>query len=443
MRRPCSADLGPWQSVAQVLACWHEQGRAEAQQRWVRQGRDAARAEDGELVGLALELDRRLAGRPGPRLLVDGVWFSRPPGGISRVWEQILECWALPGLLTPEAPVCLIDRDSHLAATARMDSREAPSVDPLDIEAVAALESDNLSHAEAWGADVFLSSWISTCARVGASVIPELAFVHDCMPERSTVPESLARQRRRWLLGSASQLAVSAATAQDLEGLLRRQPATVPWCHSAPDPVFAGTVASSAADRLWRALQRKAGLKPPFVLLPGTSVIGSYKNPELVAAVLAAIPELQLVISGIGAEARRDELLAAFPALADRCLAVGFTELELALAYRHALAVVIPSRVEGFGLPAVEALAAGGRLIVADARGLREAAAEAGLRVPVDQPRLLEALLRLLLDQQARAWLDPVLERRRLQRLERCSPDLIGLALLAQARQISAPQPAS
>jgi len=172
-------------------------------------------------------------------------------------------------------------------------------------------------------------------------------------------------------------------------------------------------------------------------------VIGSYKNPELVAAALAAIPELQLVISGVGAEAHRDELLEAFPALADRCLAVGFTELELALAYRHALAVVMPSRVEGFGLPAVEALAAGGRLIVADTRGLREAAAEAGLRVAVDQPRLLEALLRLLLDQQARAWLDPVLERRRLQRLQRCSPDLIGLALLAQARRISAPQPAS
>ena len=287
-------------------------------------------------------------------------------------------------------------------------------------------------------------TWSGTDAELAeAAALPELAFVHDCMPERSSAPPALARQRRRWLLGSAAQLAVSAATAQDLEGLLQREPASIPWCHSAPDPLFAHTVADPAADRLWRVLQRKAGLLPPYVLLPGTSLIGSYKNPELVAAALAAIPELQLVISGIGAEERRDELLEAFPALADRCLAVGFTELELALAYRHALAVVIPSRGVGFGLPAAEALAAGGRLIVADARGLREAAAEAGLRVPVDQPRLLEALLRLLLDQQARAWLDPVLERRRLHRLQRCSPDLIGLALLAQARRISAPQPAS
>ena len=126
MPLPCSADLGPWSAVADALACWREQGLAEARRFWRRQGREASRAADGQLTGLALELERRLQGEPGPRLLLDGVWFSRPPGGISRVWEQILQCWTLPGLLTAQAPVCLIDRDSHLAATARFESREAP-----------------------------------------------------------------------------------------------------------------------------------------------------------------------------------------------------------------------------------------------------------------------------------------------------------------------------
>jgi glycosyltransferase involved in cell wall biosynthesis len=172
------------------------------------------------------------------------------------------------------------------------------------------------------------------------------------------------------------------------------------------------------------------------VLLPATSGIGSYKNPELVAAAVAAIPELQLVLSGVGADQRRAELAAAFPSLADRCLGVGFSELELALAYRHALAVVIPSRVEGFGLPAVETAAAGGRLIVADARGLREAAGEAGLRVHPDRPAELEQLLRLLLHDSSRGWLDLRLQKRRQRRLERCCSDLLGLALLAVARDL-------
>ena len=55
--------------------------------------------------------------------------------------------------------------------------------------------------------------------------------------------------------------------------------------------------------------------------------------------------------------------------------AAGFTDVELALVYRHALAVVIPSRIEGFGLPAIE-VAAGGLPLLADSRGLREAGGE-------------------------------------------------------------------
>lgn len=434
---PASETLGAWQPVAQTLAHWRHEGLEAARSYWTGVARSHCLATDGALTGCSLELDRRLAAAPGPRILVDGIWFSRPPGGITRVWEQVLQCWALPGLLTPQAPLRLIDRDSHLALTARFDSVPALAVDPLEIEAVVGLDGDNLSHARKWEATAFLSSWISTCARPAeGKPVPELALVHDCLPERSTMPPALAQQRRRWLLGSSCQLAVSAATAQDLEGLLRLPPGSVPWCHSTADPVFPATVEAPAAHRLWTALRDKAGLRPPFVLLPATSAIGSYKNPELVAAALEGLPELQLVVCGVGAGQRSIELVEAFPALDGRCVGVGFTELELALAYRHALAVVLPSRVEGFGLPAVEALAAAGRLIVADARGLREAAAEAGLRVDPDQPRQLQALLALLLHPPSRDWLDPRLERRRQGRLQRCCPDLLGLALLACARNL-------
>lgn len=423
--------------MVQTLAHWREDGLEAARAFWLQGARAQCLGAAGALIGCGLELDLRLAQAPGPRLLVDGVWFCRPPGGITRVWEQVLQCWTLPGLLTPQAPLRLIDRDSHLALTARFDCVSAAAVDPLDSVAVAGLEDDNLSHAQAWAATAFLSSWISTCARAQATApVPELALVHDCLPERSTVAPELARQRRRWLLGSSRHLAVSAATAQDLEGLLRRSACSVPWCHSTADPVFAATVRDPAAGRLWATLQHQAGLQPPFVLLPATSGIGTYKNPELVAAALADLPELQLVLCGVGAAARAGELVNAYESLEGRCLGVGFTELELALAYRHALAVVLPSRVEGFGLPAVEAVAAGGRLIVADARGLREAAAEAGLRVSPDQPEQLKALLELLLHRPSLQWLDPLLAGRRQQRLQRCCPDLLGLALLACARSL-------
>jgi glycosyltransferase involved in cell wall biosynthesis len=234
-------------------------------------------------------------------------------------------------------------------------------------------------------------------------------------------------------------LAVSAATAMDLEGLLQRPAGSVPWCHSGPDRIFQATFADPDSAKLWPPLQKRAGLTPPYVLLPATSRPGSYKNPELLASALAepGLQQIQLVLSGLAAETHRATLLKQFPHLQGRCLVAGFTDLELALAYRHALAVVLPSRIEGFGLPAIEALASGATVLVADARGLREAGAGACPRVSVSDPADLAAWLRLLLDGPSRAWLGPHLQRRAQQRLQQLHPDLLGVALLALARQCS------
>lgn len=432
MLASCSSHFGDPSSVAEVMTCWHAEGMEAAKAAWA-----LSRPTDRRLLPLEQELEWRLGQGPGPRILLDGLWFGRPPGGIGRVWQQILSCWSLPGLLTPQAPVRLIDRDSFLAITSRFESVVAPSVDPLDPDAVASLADANGRLSREWNAQVFLSSWTSVCGD-HAEAASELALVHDCMPERSEMPEALAQQRRRWLHGAKGQVAVSAASANDVEQLRKMPLGSVPWCHPAVAAVFEASVRSSGAERLWDALVHRAGLWPDFVLLPATSGIGTYKNPELVAAALATLPEQQLVLSGTGAEACREELVKAYPDLQGRCISIGFTEPELALAYHHALAVVIPSRIEGFGMPALETFAASGILIAADSRGLREAAAEAGLRISPDQPQQLHSLLKLLSHPSSRQWLQQRLEPRRQQRLQRCSADLLGLTLLAAARVLAA-----
>lgn len=97
--------------------------------------------------------------------------------------------------------------------------------------------------------------------------------------------------------------------------------------------------------------------------------------------------------------------------------------------------MVIPSHAEGFGLPAVEAMAAGATVLVADSRGLREAGAGAALRFSSRRPAELAALLSLLGPDQP-AWLSSQLAQRRQRRLAALHPDLLGLALLALARQL-------
>ena len=115
-----------------VLDCWRRHGSHAALNLCNR-----LRIPSTPVQPLLEELYSRLVGAPGPRILLDGLWFSRPHGGITRVWEQILNCWLLPGLISSKAPIALIDRNSHLVTTGKFETINGSSVDPLDIGAVA------------------------------------------------------------------------------------------------------------------------------------------------------------------------------------------------------------------------------------------------------------------------------------------------------------------
>lgn len=427
-----SSSFSDWHSAGLVLRAWRQFGHSRAHQ-------TLSHHKDSGASGMLIsELALRLDSAPGPRLLVDGLWLSRPYGGITRVWQQIFETWLLPGLINSDAEIALIDRNSHLSVTEQFETLDGADVDPLDTAQVRGLADDNGRLVRDWGATVFCSTWISSTGS-SAAVCPELALVHDCMPERFRSRDpALLPLRRRWWKGAAAHMTVSSATAQDLHHLLGATAPAPHWCHLAPAPIFDQTAAEAESSRLWGRILQRASLPERFLLLPATSVIGSYKNPELVAAALdnPCLGNLPLVLSGIAAEQRALELEQCFPHLRDRVHAAGFTDFELALAYRYALAVVIPSRIEGFGLPAIEVMAAGGVPLIADVRGLQEAGAEAACRFSVDKPLQLSSLLELLTDPLVAPWFQAMLRRRALLRLQRLNPDLIGLALLAQARQI-------
>lgn len=79
---------------------------------------------------------------------------------------------------------------------------------------------------------------------------------------------------------------------------------------------------------------------------------------------------------------------------------------ELAALYAAAELVALPSFYEGFGLPAIEALAAGAPLVASDLPVLREVAGDAALYVPPDRPDLwAKTIAALLADGDLRAEL--------------------------------------
>jgi glycosyltransferase involved in cell wall biosynthesis len=98
---------------------------------------------------------------------------------------------------------------------------------------------------------------------------------------------------------------------------------------------------------------------------------------EAMPVVRASVPGTILMVAGHGAEEAALKTLAHNIGVADHVRFLGFLpEADLPLAYRAADINVVPSRaLEGFGLTAAEALAAGTPSVVAPVGGLPEVVA--------------------------------------------------------------------
>ena len=115
-----------------------------------------------------------------------------------------------------------------------------------------------------------------------------------------------------------------------------------------------------------------------------------HKNVELAVAAAARLG-VELVLAG-----------ASFARFGGR----GFvSDGELASLYAGAIALVMPSREEGFGLPALEAMRCGTAVIASTAPALVEVTGDAALHVEASVDALAEAMSRVMRDASLRASL--------------------------------------
>jgi glycosyltransferase involved in cell wall biosynthesis len=115
-----------------------------------------------------------------------------------------------------------------------------------------------------------------------------------------------------------------------------------------------------------------------------------------VAAIAALRPDVRLLKAGGQLTAEQRELAAAL-GIADRIVQLPFVAPDvLAALYRRADVVLVTSEREGFGLPVVEALAAGTPVVATDLPVLREVGADVVSYVPIDEIALwCDAVLRI------------------------------------------------
>jgi len=206
----------------------------------------------------------------------------------------------------------------------------------------------------------------------------------------------------RSIRGARMIICPSAAT---MRAVVRRFGAAPDRCRVIPHGVeteFALPVSPAVRD----AVKTRYGLPERYLMQVGT--VQPRKNYVTTLRALARIPAGQriplVVVGGFGwnydpvVEAVRELDLAAWVRF------VGYAQLaELPALYQLAEAVVFPSLDEGFGLPVLEAFAAGTPVIASTAGAIPEVAGDAALLCdPEDVAAVAENLRRILQDRELR-----------------------------------------
>ena len=227
-----------------------------------------------------------------------------------------------------------------------------------------------------------------------------ILVVHDLVPLRLPhlylLPRPLWALRYLLSLGIAAAradqiIAVSHATAHDVARLLRRSALGVVYPPIPSPAARQPTAAADGADgaQTWRPLAERY-----FVYNGGTDI---RKNvPTLLRAfalVRETLPTIDLVILGTGYEGfrRKMERLG----ISGHVHMPGYVnEAAKSAILAGAVALVYPSRLEGFGLPVVEALAVGIPVVSGTGGSLREIGGDAATYVdPLDKRSLAAAMI--------------------------------------------------
>lgn len=142
--------------------------------------------------------------------------------------------------------------------------------------------------------------------------------------------------------------------------------------HNGVSPSF-----HSPAPALLEDFRRRRGLPTSYFAAIGNTK--SFKNLAVLRSIAAQLPAPLVLLAGRGA--RRS---LGFPDCVVELAPI--PDADLACLYAGATAVLAPSRYEGFGLPAIEAMACGAPVIAARAGAHPEIIGDAGVLVDPDDP---------------------------------------------------------
>ena len=251
---------------------------------------------------------------------------------------------------------------------------------------------------------LFVPSHVLPLVTPRKSVVVVYDVGHRVFPRAHAMAERLYLEWsvRRHVRIATRLLTISEASKRDLVRLYAADPARIDVAYPAVEAHFRPANTDEIAS-----VRRRYGLGERYVLHLGT--IKPRKNlPRLIRAFARAhLPaDTQLALGGMttyGGRAVEEAIVAAGLEHQVRRLAY-VPEVDLAALYSGAACVAIVSLYEGFGMPALEALACGAPLLVSNRGSLPEIAADAAVGVDaLDVDSIATGLARLLGDAPLRA----------------------------------------
>ncbi|CAD5372463.1 hypothetical protein RA210_U20446 [Rubrivivax sp. A210] len=303
----------------------------------------------------------------GLSIAIDGVFFCFT-SGIARVWKSLLQHWSVSDL----APsLVVIDRGRTAPRLPGLRYVDAPPYDYARMVQDRALMQQICNRERA---GLFVSTYFTQ-----PLTTPSALMVHDMIPEVMGFDlTNLQWVGKRLAIASAQAfLCVSHSTEADL---LRFHP----QARSLRRRVVHNGCSFEPADAVDVAsFRQRHGITRPYFMVSGSRT--DYKNVELFFRAFARLGDerSRLAIVCTNANAALEPEMAALTGDAAVHMLV-LSDHELQCAYSGALALVYPSRYEGFGLPVVEAMACACPAITCRNSSLGEVGGEAALYVGED-----------------------------------------------------------
>ncbi|WP_392534984.1 FkbM family methyltransferase [Nostoc sp. C117] len=331
-----------------------------------------------------------------PIIIVDGVFFQLHETGIARVWKSLLEEWVKTGFARH---LIVLDRQGTCPQIAGIKYRTVPLYNYYKTESDKAMLQEVCDEEDA---DLFISSYYTM-----PTTTPFVFMAHDMIPEIMgellgwDLNNPLWQEKHYAIQHAIAHIAVSENTAKDLVKCF--PDISLDSVAIAKNGVDHQVFSPGSQENI-NLLKIKYGITKPYFLLVGAGTV--YKNSMLFFVALSQLVSksgFDIVVTGSGGLLANEIREYTSGCVVHR---VELSDAELATAYSGAMALIYPSKYEGFGMPILEAMACGCPVITCPNASIPEVAGEAAIYVNDDD---VDAMINALSEVQKHSIRQPLI----------------------------------